>query len=456
MNEDMRNPLSIHRPTLAVVPLVTGSLALACSSPEYSSWGELPEGHHVYDLAGVLRPGDEPKCPGSNPGVNIRLNLDIDVKDGGAEGWCALTGMNLGGFISPLFTVSSASVVGTKGREDRTSCDGFQFPVGTNTLAFSVFILRPGSNGRISGMAAGTYIGTPSFLDCISTFTAVLGGVPDVTPPGAKLANLEFQMHMPFEPIQLTVDEPVSLTKTTFEVRAGDAAVPVELVHGPVSRSGFADELDIAPLTSFPAGAPLSIVLHALTDAAGNSHDVELGPIDIAPEENTIDNLGFEQDLAGWLVDPPGNPEFSMPPGASTKPSLTMTAGNGALVDVKPAEGGLFATIKSGRLVGHLVPPAGKTKLRLSAAVVHGPASEIESIDTGLKIEIFAEGAPVVEADGKSLLLLADPMAGWTGWGTITIDLPKEASSGFWIQVKPRFPGAFPDFALLLDSFAFE
>jgi hypothetical protein len=456
----MQIACSLRRATAALLPFATGLLTLACGSPEPSSAEthvSFPEGHHFYvlDVATLLR--DDANCLGMSGALNLRLGLDLDVKGDTAEGWGALTSVNLGGRTALDFSPSSASVAGIKEGDGSVSFDALKFPVAIDTLSFDALVLTAKADGTLEGTATGKYDMTGSFPQCMRDFTATLQGVPDRTPPDVRRPDSKPKQHMPFEPIYIEVDEPVAIGKTTLEVRAGDAAVPAKLLFGATSRPGFADWLYIEPVTSFPGGASVSITLRSLTDAAGNSRDAEIGPLDMAPEGNAIDNLGFEQGLTGWTGEPQESPVFGEVSIVDTRSSYPAREVNGDLVDVKAVEGNLFAVVEASRLVGHLVPPAGKTQLRLSAALVHTPVAELPQMNTGMYIAIYVGGEPVVQGDAQALMPLANPMAGWTGWGPITLDLPKEASSGFWIEVMPVSTSAFSSTTtVLLDDISFQ
>jgi hypothetical protein len=452
------------RTALALLPFATGVLALACGgSPEPSASSSSPRptlgGHHVYTLDVVARSA-KITCPIRVADAIFHFGLDLDVNDIAAQGWLSLAGVELAKGTPPAFDPESESMAGTL-ENGRAVFDPFQLRMGQPLLLFPDFSLSAAEDGKIQGTASGNWETSDPDLGCLTSFTATITGVPDETPPDATLVAPDPALHLPYQSIAVTADEPIFLAKTSVKVSAGGVPVPSNLVFGAGKRPGFANTLSVAPVTSFPAGESISISL-SLADAAGNSRDVSLGPITIAPKVESGKDLGFEGGLDGWYADPPWNPNPVQYSIVDTRPSYPTYASDGSPLDVMPVEGSLLAYVKlGGRLMGYLVPPAGAKRLRLSAAVVHGPAMELSQRGTGLLIQVFAEGAPVVKQDGTPLLPVADPSASWTGWGTIKVDLPAQASTGFWLQVEPFLSrglgdGVLTETTVLLDDLAFE
>jgi hypothetical protein len=455
----MVTPRIRRRTIRALFPFVTGALVLACGNaePPADTFSPPPpasptlQGHHFYVLDAVARSDDTVNCP--NAVATLHLGLDLDIQDIAAQGWMSLDGVE---GTQAAFEVSSASMAGIVDG-GLASFDGFHFVSGEDVLFFTTFALVTAKGGNLVGVGSGGWTTNDPSQQCMASFTASITSAPDVAPPGATLTVPDPALHLPFESIDVRFDEPVALVKTTFEVRAGDLPVPAKLLPAPGRRPGFADRLAIAPVTSFPAGQSLSIAF-SLADAAGNAGDVLLGPLTIAPKGEAGKNLGFEGGLQGWLSDPPWSPDPAASSLVSAQPTYPVYGVDGSKLDVTPVEGSLLAAVRDGgRLVGYLVPPPGKTHLRLSAAVAHVPAFELDQLGTGILIQVFAEGAPVVKQDGKALLPIADPLVTWTGWGSITVDLPEEAAAGFWLQVEPFvFPKVGGATNVLLDDLSFE
>jgi hypothetical protein len=452
----------LQRKTRAIFLFVTGALACGCNadSPASSSPSQTPtlEGHHVYVLDVVAR-STKLACPMTGADATLRFGLDLDVQDFGAQGWISLTDAKLAQGKAPATEGDIESLVGTL-EDGRAVFDAFNFVLGQTVLHFEDFKLAAAEGGKVEGTAAGSWSSPDLSLACLIDFSATIEGAPDVTPPDAKLAAPEPALRLPYQSIAVTADEPLSLAKTTAAVRAGDVTVPANLVFGAGERPGFASSLSVAPVQFFPAGESISILL-SLVDAAGNARDVTLGPVATTPKKEAGTNLGFENGLDGWYADPPWSPDPGFSSRVDTLSGYPTYASDGSLLDVKPVAGSFLAYIQfGGRLMGHLVPPSGAKRLRLSAAVVHSPASELSSLGTGFLVQVFADGASVVKQDGQALLPVADPSAHWTGWGTITVDVPKEASSGFWVQVEPFIAdgtsGGSGETTVLIDDIGFE
>jgi hypothetical protein len=462
--EGMGTSFFLRRTTLALIPFVTGVLALACggsagpSSAQQAEPAPVLQGHHFYTLDLAAHSAFPGSCQAPDPVATFHFSLDLDVQDIAAQGWISLVGVDVAqGMTAPAFMLDSETIAGIVDGKS-ISFDPIQFLVGEGALFFDELTLEPAEGGKIQGKATGALKAIEPALQCLNSIDATITGVPDVTPPDASLQLPEPAQRLPFESIAIKVDEPIFLAKTTVEVRSGDTVVPAKIVPGGGKRTGFAVAPSIAPMTAFPGGDGLTISL-SLADAAGNKRDVELGPLSIVPQDDAGQDLGFEDGLKHWIADPPWDPDPAVFSLVDTRTSYPTKTSNGGMVDALAVQGSLFATIQSGgRLVGHLVPPAGKTHLHLSAAVVHYPAFELEKLGSGLNIKIIVDGATVMTVDGSTLVAAnMDPNSGWTGWGPLVMDLPQAAASGFWIQVEPvQFPGIPGETTVLLDDLSFQ
>lgn len=77
--------------------------------------------------------------------------------------------------------------------------------------------------------------------------------------------------------------------------------------------------------------------------------------------------------------------------------------------------------------------------------------------DQGFVIELVIDGERVAVADGGDLEITYDPTATWTGFGTLSLDLPPSAAEGAWLIVQST--GFAPPIHVpnvLLDGLSFE
>jgi hypothetical protein len=452
----MHTPLLLRRAAGSLFPLATGLLALACGG---GSGGDTtiipqdpPKGSYTSDIEVALAYGDEPSC-GLPPAPKLHLVSSLTFQDTLAAGWVALSRMDPSNSGVPVSMAGSESLVGQV-EGGVVAFDPIQFSTGSQSWQFDELELRFGEGGKIDGTAKGNYQVVGGDVICPVSFTATLTGGPDATPPSAALEKPDPAIHLPYDSIAIAIDEPVKTAATTAGVKAGGMVVPAKLLSQADKYPGLARALSLSPLDAdWPAGASLSLSLGSLTDAAGHASDIDLGTIKIAPAQDAWNNLGFENGLSPWLSDPPQYVELL--------PSIQATDDGGAQVQVSPPQGSFFASVTHGtRLAGYLVPPSGTKKLHLRAAVVMFLPFGKGQLAQSLSIQLFAKGARFASFDGTNLPAPDSPMspATWTGWTELTVDLPAEASSGFWIQVTPgdfiSFIGPSP--RALIDALVFE
>jgi hypothetical protein len=451
---NMHAPLLLRRAAGSLLPLVTGLLALACGESGGDTTVPLdpPTGNHVNELALALDYGEDEIPCGESPSAKLYLVSDLTFQDRLATGWIALSGMDPPRSGPPVSMAGSESLVGQVAAGVVTF-DPLRFSTGSAAWQFKDFTLRFYEDGKVDGTAKGTYQNQGGDVVCPVNFTGTLTGGPDVTPPSAAFKVPDPGLHLPFDPIAVTVDEPVHASAITAKVAAGGMPLPTQVFPQADKYPGLARALSLAPVKAdWPAGVPLSVSLESLTDAAGHVRDVDLGTFEIAPALDAGNNLGFENGLSRWIADPPQL--------AEVRSSLQVSNENGQPIDVNPTEGASFAVVTvSCRLAAHLVPPAGKKSLHLQAAMANLDPSDKSTLIQSLSIKLFAQGALFASIDGTDLSGPDAPKTAstWTGWHELIVDLPAEAASGFWIQVQVKEPApfGFAPFALL-DGLAFE
>lgn len=438
-------------------PPSSGASSSTSSTGAGGSGGGQLEGRQVLDIDIVAEhenSGTLGDCPTDGKvGMTWSLVADLTREGASVTGWLAMTGQQSAQGEPVEETNGSVAVQGTVSGSTVSLLGAAVYP-----LEFDAFDLVWEEGGAIGGTARGIWTFRENDYQCTLPFQAVIRGGPDTSAPKAVIPGAMGRPTLPFEPIEVTLNEPVVAEGIGAIASGAAGALPVSVSPVLDYREGFARKLMLVPDPAWPVGETLSLSLSSLVDAAGNGGDLSLGEVSIPTPPASNGNLGFEESLDGWLSDP-------LPPkepwviGAVYTPSKVEGEDSaGTPYSIVPVEGTRMAQLfTGGRLIGFLKPPAGATRLIVPIGFVDSFPTELQEQKEGVRIQLVIDGKLTVVADGSDLPAITDPDAVWTGFGDVSIDLPASEAEGFWIVIEPSGfapPIHVPE--VLVDALSFE
>ncbi len=362
-----------------------------------------------------------------------------NFNDAVVDGFLALSGVRLDDGTVGRYTVGSSSFEGTlEGATARFTVELLYEEGGPPfDLIEATFELEFARDGTIRGSAEGTWLEGGGDFRCDRPFTASVTGGPDETPPSAVAWQDESFPLFPFDAVAGYLTEPV--VKDGVQVAASIDGEPAAAVLSWVDDAEQRPrEFRVAPAGSWPAGSELTLSLSNLRDATGNHADVELGPFALPEVPPSAQNLGFEAGLEEWLTDPTSD-GIGTPP-VRALASLRLVDDAGDEFTVNAPEGSLMAYIDAAgmRLVGHLVPAGGESRLELTLAVLDPTLADLKDYPAGFLISVFAGDELTVIGDAEDLPAeLPDARGQFSGFLKLSLPLPPSAAAGFWLIVEP-------------------
>jgi hypothetical protein len=120
--------------------------------------------------------------------------------------------------------------------------------------------------------------------------------------------------------------------------------------------------------------------------------------------------------------------------------SLSLIDDAGDEFTVSAPEGDLMAYIDAVgmRLVGHLVPAEGDTRLELTLGVLDPTLADLKDYPAGFLISISSGPELTVIGDAEDLPdELPDARGQFSGFLNLSLPLPASAAAGFWLIVEP-------------------
>ena len=355
-------------------------------------------------------------------------NLSFDPA--GGAGWLAIDGLLVDG-QAPIDQPTTKAVALSGTRE----AAGVKFAPFTVTLpgvqgsvSFDKFLIDPAGD-LFKGTAGGTF--HVRTFDQIEDwiFDGDLMVTPDRTPPRA-FADAWQSASVARDPVTFLFSEPVDVSNATITAMTGSGSLSIASTPTLDPVSGRAIAVGVVPGAYWPSGTSVTTTFSGLVDAAGNAGG-GTAQVVIPPAPDPSSNLGFESGMTGWL-------KRSQDLQAVATPSVTVYNASGPTSTVLAPVGALMGDLPTGAAItGVLVPPSGATSVSLDVALINiSPVVILQNANRGLFIEIVTPSGSVTAATGGDLPRPTDPQARWTGFHTLTVTLPADASSGFWLTIR--------------------
>lgn len=324
--------------------------ASACSDDSADGPVEIPLGASLPPLAYSLAlTYDSPALSVPRPGA-ITGHLYLDVSsDGQVTGAISAEDTGRAGLAPISGRVEDHEIVILGGDVDVPSSGSIELE------ELRITLLDTDGDGEVDGaegQAGGVWVGTQLDIVDIAMYSSDLSAGLDTTATSASLFVPRDEL-LPYDAVRVLFEEPLREADVRDDVRvlADGTALGGELVlqaaHGMVTAATF------QPDAFLGFGAEVTIDLGALRDPSGNALAAPDARTTVFADPGLLaGNLGFESDLAGWIV-------------------LGQASTGGAFEGLAPAEGAAQAVAREGStLAAALDVPGDATELDLSVALL--------------------------------------------------------------------------------------
>lgn len=449
-------------PFFAIDQALGAGLFFALSAPLAGCAGEpISEqalaGHRDFEieLAATVR-----DCLPVEPYVDRGLGLvgGVDFRGDRATGWLAFTKLSIEGQPDLRYTLGSSAFAGTVSRRSvqLTADVPYDDNAAPEDLLHLTMDLAWDAANLISGTAEGEWTLAADDMRWACPLTATVSGGPDTTAPGA-VVPLGRRPFLPFEALAGYFTEPILADPVRLTTTAGgeSVAASLALVRDQHERPyAFA----IEPQVTWPEGTSVTARVDDLRDAAGNSASVPLGTFEVVSAPDSVANLGFESSLEHWITDPLPSEVPAVIGAVRAISEIEVQDEQGAPVVIEPPEGSAMALIEGGgRLIGHVVRQPAAARLRITIGVLDPTPEALHADAAGFRISAFGDDGLRVLADGSALPEIAKPAIPFSGFVTLSLELPSSMGEGIWIVIEPwGWAGPVHMPAVLVDQLAFE